>query len=173
MFSSLFVFLFFFSTLLKKGEQFVQRGGRRFESVCQFKIDRQMKLHFSNPRLASGTNRRNTILGMGALEGSPMELCEENAELVIEEVRRELGTIFGYDPASQAVGITGKIELVEVDGPTIVVSLNGRFWHATDTVMMRVESFVKQRIPEVIDVVLSMEKSDIQDDNRLNTGKLF
>jgi hypothetical protein len=53
----------------------------------------------------------------------------------------------------------------------------GRFWHATDTVMMRVESFIKQRIPEVINVELNLEKSKIVDDNRLNTGdgpkKLF
>ena len=34
---------------------------------------------------------------MGALESSPMELCEENAAIVIEEIRTELGTIFGYD----------------------------------------------------------------------------
>jgi hypothetical protein len=40
-------------------------------------------------------------------------------------------------------------------------------------VMMRVESFVKQRIPEVISVTLDLEKSSIQDDNRLNTGKLY
>lgn len=46
----------------------------------------------------------------------------------------------------------------------------GRFWHATDTVMMRVESFIKQRIPEIINVELDIGKSKIIDDNRLNTG---
>lgn len=34
---------------------------------------------------------------------------------------------------------------------------------------MRVESFVKQRIPEVLEVVLDHENSKIVDDNRLNT----
>lgn len=108
----------------------------------------------------------------------------------MEEVRAELGTIFGYDQQSRNVGITGarlivpfrrrtvvihvpfnkgEIDLVEVDGPTIVVSLKGRFWHATDTVMLRVESFIKNRIPEVLEVVLDKSKSDIKDDNRLNT----
>ena len=43
------------------------------------------------------------------LDSTPLELCEENAQLVIEEVRRELGTIFGYDKASRDVGITGFI----------------------------------------------------------------
>ena len=113
---------------------------------------------------------RNTIIiSMSALNQSPMELCEENAILVIEEVRNELGTIFGYDQGSKNVGITGAIELVEVDGPSIIVSLSGRFWHATDTVMLRVESFIKQRIPEVISVTLDEAASDIKDDNRLNT----
>ena len=110
------------------------------------------------------------------LDDSPLELCDENALIVIDEVRKELGTIFGYDKASQAVGITGKIELVEIDGPTIYVSLSGRFWHATDTVMLRVSSFIKNRIPEVIDVVLDTKSSSIVDDNRLNTDggkKLF
>ena len=118
----------------------------------------------------SHTQQYNSFrLYMGALESSPLELCEENAAIVIEEVRRELGTIFGYDAGSKSAGITGEIELVEVDGPTLVVKLSGRFWHATDTVMMRVESFVKQRIPEVIEVKLDMTTSKIIDDNRLNT----
>jgi hypothetical protein len=107
------------------------------------------------------------------LNDVPLELCEENVDAVLEEVRRELGTIFGYDARSREVGITGEIELVEIDGPTVVVMLKGRFWHATDTVMTRVKSYVQQRIPEIIDVTLSMSDSTIVDDNRLNTGKLF
>jgi len=114
--------------------------------------------------------------GLG-LNKPPLELCDENANLVIEEIRAELGTIFGYTADSRAVGITGSIELVEVDGPTIRVALAGRFWHATDTVMLRVESYIRTRLPEVIEVELDMEKSKIQDDNRLNTsggkGRLF
>ena len=107
------------------------------------------------------------------LNKEPLELCDENASIIIDEIRQELGTIFGYDLASRQVGITGRIELVEVDGPTLVVSLSGRFWHATDTVMLRVESYIKQRIPEVIEVKLDITRSDIQDDNRLGGNKLF
>ena len=85
-----------------------------------------------------------TPLSLGnALDGEPLELCEENAILVIDEMKKELGTIFGYDPKSREVGITGEIEFVECDGPSISVALSGRFWHATDTVMMRVESYVR------------------------------
>jgi hypothetical protein len=37
----------------------------------------------------------------------PLELCEENVMMVLEEIKEELGTIFGYDPSSEEVGITG------------------------------------------------------------------
>lgn len=69
-------------------------------------------------------------LRMG-LRDSPLELSEEAVLTVLQEVRAELGTIFGYDARSREVGITGSIELAEVDGPTICVKLGGRFWHAT------------------------------------------
>mmetsp|Transcript_28423 Transcript_28423/g.62950 ORF Transcript_28423/g.62950 Transcript_28423/m.62950 type:complete len:129 (-) Transcript_28423:384-770(-) len=62
---------------------------------------------FAEPRL-SGLSRDRHTLWMGALNEPPLELCEENAEIVIEEVRQELGTIFGYDQGSRDVGITGK-----------------------------------------------------------------
>ena len=109
-------------------------------------------------------------LGAGA---APLELSEANAGLLVEEVQKELGTVFGYDQGSREAGITGEISLVEVDGPVLRVALHGRFWHATDTVMMRVASYCKQRCPELVDVELDLEASDIVDDNRLNTGRLY
>ena len=42
-----------------------------------------------------------------SLKDPPIELCDENAALVIEEIKTELCTIFGYDPKSREVGITG------------------------------------------------------------------
>jgi hypothetical protein len=33
------------------------------------------------------------------------ELSEENAKLVIEEVKKELGTIFGYDKGARVIEI--------------------------------------------------------------------
>ena len=55
----------------------------------------------------------------------PLELCKENVDRVLDEVRRELGTVFGYDAKSRDVGISGAIDLVEIDGPTIEVRLTG------------------------------------------------
>ena len=48
---------------------------------------------------------------MSALNQPPLELCEENVHIVINEVKSEFGTIFGYDAASRAVGISGANEI--------------------------------------------------------------
>ena len=58
---------------------------------------------------------------------------------------------------------------MDVDGPTVYIALRGRFWHATDTVVLRVENYVKQRVPEVVAVLLDARRSAIVDDNRLNS----
>ena len=41
---------------------------------------------------------------------------------------------------------------MELDGPTAVVRLSGRFWHKRSTVLERVESYVLERIPECVSV---------------------
>ena len=57
-----------------------------------------MGFQFCNSNTGRSLVSRSVLsLGMSALNDSPMELCEENAILVIEEVKAELGTIFGYD----------------------------------------------------------------------------
>ena len=41
-------------------------------------------------------NKINFALYSG-LNQSPLELCDENANIVMEEIKSELGTLFGYD----------------------------------------------------------------------------
>lgn len=63
-----------------------------------------------------------------SLHQPPLELCEENMIQVIGEMRTDLGTNFGYDPRNDEIGITGKVEFVELDGPpSVVIALSGRF----------------------------------------------
>lgn len=46
------------------------------------------------------------------------------------------------------VGIyLGQVELAELDGPFVKISLKGRFWHKRSTVVARVGNYLKQRIP--------------------------
>lgn len=40
------------------------------------------------------------------LNDTPMELCDENVDIVMEEVRYELGTLFGYDAGNTATPST-------------------------------------------------------------------
>ena len=103
--------------------------------IKQNRINNIMMIHSNNNNNINMNKFQLYAKKERPLDDLPLELCDENAEQVMNEVRSELGTIFGYDPASQAVGISGKIELIEIDGPTIKVALNGRFWHATDTVV--------------------------------------
>lgn len=88
----------------------------------------------------------------------PRILTEENAIDVLNECMEDLGTLFGSNPESRQVGITGAVSFVELDGPCLVVQLSGRFWHQRTRVVERVESYVLDRIPECV----SVEIEDVQ-----------
>ena len=66
-------------------------------------------------------------------------------------------TMFGYQAENRGVGITGGVDFVELDGPTVVLHLKGRFWHQRPTVLQRVGSYLTARIPEIVDVVVEDE----------------
>jgi len=43
--------------------------------------------------------------------------------------------------------ISGVVELADLDGPFVKLSLRGRFWHKRSTVLARIANYLKQRIP--------------------------
>ena len=92
------------------------------------------------------STRRPTVMSSSSRRDLQMSLVltEENVETVLEECQVELGTLFGSNPQSLKVGITGAVELVELDGPTVIVKLTGRFWHKRSTVIERVESMPRR-----------------------------
>ncbi|KAH8522513.1 hypothetical protein H0E87_003234 [Populus deltoides] len=86
----------------------------------------------------------------------PLDLTEENVKQVLVDARAEasiLGQIF-----DTSVGITGQVELAELDGPFVVISLKGRFWHERSMVVARIGNYLKQRIPEILEVEIEDEK---------------
>ena len=87
-----------------------------------------------------------------AISMGPRVLDEGNAREVLDECMQELGTLFGSNAESRSVGITGLVRFVELDGPVLVISLSGRFWHQRSVVVERVSKYVMDRIPECVDV---------------------
>lgn len=86
--------------------------------------------------------------------GSQLELAEEIVLGLLSACRYELGTLFGYTAENRGVGITGGVDFVGLDGPTVVIRLKGRFWHERTTVLDRVGNYLQQRVPEIVDVVV-------------------
>ncbi|XP_076917714.1 uncharacterized protein LOC143577875 [Bidens hawaiensis] len=56
------------------------------------------------------------------------------------------------------VGMTGVAELAEVDGPFVKIRLKGRFWHERSLVLARLGNYLKERIPEILEVDIEDEK---------------
>ena len=83
----------------------------------------------------------------------PLDLTENNVKQVLDDARKELGQIF-----DTSVGMTGVVELADLDGPFVKISLSGRFWHKRSTVLARVANYLKQRIPEILEVDIEDEK---------------
>lgn len=86
-----------------------------------------------------------------------MFLDEENARMVLEEfVDSDYGMqMFGCHERAASIGVTGRVEFVELCGPEVTLSLSGKFWHRRDTVLGRAAMWLNARMPEITDVVIA------------------
>ncbi|KAL0555293.1 hypothetical protein IC582_009236 [Cucumis melo] len=111
----------------------------------------------SSLRLIMRTPRRKLNVSATLVpDQRPLDLTEENVKQALGEARVELAQIF-----DDSVGITGVVELAELDGPFVKISLKGRFWHKRSTVVARVGNYLKNRIPEILEV-------EIEDESQLD-----
>ena len=94
-----------------------------------------------NRKRKQGIIKLKAFAGEGAPQ-PPLDLTEDNVRQVLEDARLELAQIF-----DTSVGITGVVELAELDGPFVKISLKGRFWHKRSDVLARLANYLKQRIP--------------------------
>jgi hypothetical protein len=97
-----------------------------------------------------------------------MHLDEENVLSCLEEfIDSDYGTtMFGCHARAAVVGITGSIEFVEICGPEVTLSLDGKFWHKRSTVLGRAAMWLNARIPEITDVVVA-DVEDLKDEEEI------
>lgn len=79
---------------------------------------------------------------------------EAAVRATLDDFKAAAPSMFGGHPDTVAIGITGDIALAEVDGPVVVLSLSGRFWHKRETVLANAGAFLRQRWPEICDVIV-------------------
>ncbi|XP_050218416.1 uncharacterized protein LOC126669116 [Mercurialis annua] len=89
----------------------------------------------------------------GGVSRPPLDLTEDNVRQVLADARTEFGQLF-----DTSINITGQAELAELDGPFVKISLKGRFWHERSLVLARLGNYLKQRIPEIVEVEIEDEK---------------
>lgn len=53
----------------------------------------------------------------------------------------------GIDRLGFGEWFVGQVELADLDGPFVKISLRGRFWHERSLVLARLANYLKQRIP--------------------------
>ncbi|KAL6273346.1 hypothetical protein ACE6H2_024038 [Prunus campanulata] len=100
------------------------------------------------------TRKRSSTISAATFQASqPLDLTEDNIRQVLADARIEFGQLF-----DTSVGMTGQVELAELDGPYVKISLKGRFWHERSVVLARLANYLKQRIPEILEVDIEDEK---------------
>ncbi|KAF7059402.1 hypothetical protein CFC21_066315 [Triticum aestivum] len=87
-----------------------------------------------------------------------LDLTEDNVRQAIVDAKAELAQLF-----DTSVGITGQVDLAELDGPFVKLRLKGKFWHTRATVVARIGNYLKNRIPEILEV--EIEDEDQLDDS--------
>jgi hypothetical protein len=112
-----------------------------------------------------------------AVAPGPLPLDEENVEWCLQElIDSDYGKqMFGVHDLPAAHQITGMIEFVELDGPEVVVSLSGSFWHRRETVLGRAAMWLNACMPEITDVrVENLEElEDFYEMRDEDTGELL
>jgi len=99
--------------------------------------------------------------------GSVIPLSEENVQAVLQACREDIGTMFGYTAENRGVGITGGVDFVDFDGPSVILKLHGRFWHQRPTVLNRVGKYLQERMPEIVDWLVE-DEYDLTDEANNN-----
>ncbi len=86
----------------------------------------------------------------------PLTLSEAAVEQALQEVVVKLGSVFGNSEENRSVGITGEVSLAFLDGPIVVLRLNGRFWHKRSDVVRSPKDLIRDRMRTcVLEMILT------------------
>eukprot|EP00547_Thalassionema_nitzschioides_P004799 CAMPEP_0194217506 /NCGR_PEP_ID=MMETSP0156-20130528/21441_1 /TAXON_ID=33649 /ORGANISM="Thalassionema nitzschioides, Strain L26-B" /LENGTH=155 /DNA_ID=CAMNT_0038946571 /DNA_START=337 /DNA_END=804 /DNA_ORIENTATION=- len=106
-----------------------------------------------------------------------MHLDEDNVQFCLQEfIDSKYGRLmFGCHSMPESHGITGEIELLRIDGPQVIFSLGGKFWHRRETVLGLSAMWLNARIPEIVEVAVEdpddlLDFRDVIDED---TGELL
>lgn len=106
-----------------------------------------------------------------------MHLDEDNVEYCLQEfIDSKYGQlIFGCHPLPDSHGITGEIKFVQIDGPEVILSLDGKFWHRRETILALAAIWLNARMPEIVEVNVEDpdELLDFRDVFDEDTGELL
>eukprot|EP00963_Diacronema_lutheri_P010118 scaffold967_cov321-Pavlova_lutheri.AAC.7 len=132
-----------------------QNQSRRMAHVCARMAHVR---HLARREKMRGKKGRSILVRSG---GQQLDLTEDNVRLVLKDARTELLQLF-----DESVGITGEVELADMDGPFVKLALKGRFWHRRSDVVARVGNYLQKRIPEIVEV--EAEEEGMLDDSPEN-----
>jgi len=106
-----------------------------------------------------------------------MPLDEDNVRSCLDDfIQSDYGKqMFGCHEHPASVGITGELEFVEINGPIVVLSLKGEFWHRRETVLGRAAMWLNACMPEIVEVnVADMDElKDFEDIIDEYTGEVL
>lgn len=60
--------------------------------------------------------------------------------------------MFGCHEKAASVGITGEVQFADLEGPEVVLKLEGAFWHRRETVLGRAAMWLNACMPEIVQV---------------------
>ncbi|KAK1439718.1 hypothetical protein QVD17_05538 [Tagetes erecta] len=109
--------------------------------------------HSSSLPMQIRATRPSSITRRFTKISASLDLTEDNVKLVLDDARSKFSHLF-----DTSVGMTGVAELAEVDGPFVKIRLKGRFWHERSLVLARLGNYLKERIPEILEVDIEDEK---------------
>jgi hypothetical protein len=93
--------------------------------------------------------RESGVCGTVDFDEIHVEQCID--EFIISDLGK---TMFGCHSLPQSVGITGSLAYVDLEGPTVVVTFDGQFWHRRSFVLGRLALWLNARMPEITEVIV-------------------